>query len=70
MGWWAYCSPSRGLLSTGFYSRNELVGGQLIVVSAQWGGSNRKTLADPTGLGSLTEVVLGVTGGKIQILGV
>ena len=46
-----------------------MVGGQLILITPRWGGAVRSAHADPTGLGILTEVILGATGGDIQILG-
>ena len=49
--------------------RYEMVGGQLLLITPRWGGSVLTAHADPTGLGILTEVILGAHGGDIQVLG-
>ena len=68
-GSWTHASPSRNLTHSDSAKKFELVGGQLILITPRWGGSIREAHADPTGLGILTEVVLGARGGDIQILG-
>ena len=69
LGSWTHASPARNLTSTEGAKRYEMVGGQLLLITPRWGGAVRTAHADPTGLGILTEVVLGVTGGDLQILG-
>ena len=66
---WTLSSPSRGMTPGAPGARSDLVGGQLVLVSPRWGGSIRTSRPDPTGLGILTEFVIGTTGGDIQIMG-
>ena len=69
LGSWAHASPARNLTGTEGARRHEMVGGQLILITPRWGGAVRYAHADPTGLGILTEVILGASGGDIQLLG-
>ena len=69
IGSWTHGSPSRALSAKGRPSRHEMVGGQLILVSAKWGRMVRASRADPTGLGVLTEITIGANGGDILLLG-
>ena len=69
LGSWTHASPARNLTGTEGARRHEMVGGQLILITPRWGGAVRAAHADPTGLGILTEVTLGATGGDIQLLG-
>ena len=69
LGSWTLSSPSRGMTPGAPCARSDLVGGQLIMVSPRWGGSIRTSHPDPTGLGILTEFVIGTLGGDIQIMG-
>ena len=69
IGSWTHSSPSRGLTVKGRPSRHEMVGGQLILVSAKWGRMVRASRADPNGLGVLTEITIGANGGDLLILG-
>ena len=69
LGRWTHASPARNLTGTERARRHEMVGGQLILITPRWGGAVRSAHADPTGLGVLTEVILGAAGGDIQLLG-
>ena len=69
LGSWTHASPARNLTGTEGARRHEMVGGQLLLITPRWGGAVRSAHADPTGLGILTEVTLGATGGDIQLLG-
>ena len=69
LGSWTHASPARNLAGTEGARRHEMVGGQLILITPRWGGAVRYAHADPTGLGILTEVILGASGGDIQLLG-
>ena len=69
IGSWTLGSPARSLTAHGRPTRHELVGGQLILINAKWGRMVRSSRSDPTGLGVLTEVTLGASGGDILILG-
>ena len=69
LGSWTLSSPSRGMTPGAPCARSDLVGGQLIMVSPRLGGSIRTSHPDPTGLGILTEFVIGTQGGDIQIMG-
>ena len=69
IGSWTLGSPARSLTANGRSTRHELVGGQLILINPKWGRMVRSSRMDPTGLGILTEVTLGASGGDILILG-
>ena len=69
IGSWTLGSPARSLTANGRPTRHELVGGQLILINSKWGRMVRSSRTDPTGLGVLTEVTLGASGGDILILG-
>ena len=69
IGSWTHASSARNLSGTEGARRCEMVGGQLILITPRWGGAVRSAHADPTGLGIITEVILGATGGDIQLLG-
>ena len=69
IGSWTLGSPARSLTTNGRSTRHELVGGQLILINPKWGRMVRSSRMDPTGLGVLTEVTLGASGGDILILG-
>ena len=66
----AHVSPARPALESGANDRHALVGGQLLLLAPSWGCALKSTHTDPTGLGVLTEAVLGCTGGDILFLGV
>ena len=66
----AHVSPARPALESGATDRHALVGGQLLLIAPSWGCALKSARTDPTGLGVLTEAVLGCTGGDILLLGV
>ena len=65
----AQVSPARPAHPAGTNSRHGLVGGQLLLIGPAWGSALKSSHKDPTGLGVLTEVVLGCTGGDILLMG-
>ena len=65
----AQVSPARPAHNTGNCTRQTLVGGQLLLIGPTWGCALKSSHKDPTGLGVLTEAVLGCTGGDILLLG-
>ena len=69
LGSWTLSSPSRGMIPGAPCARSDMVGGQLIMVSPRWGGSIRTFRPDPSGLGVLTEFVIGTQRGDIQVMG-
>ena len=65
----AQVSPARPALNERNHTRQALVGGQLLLIGPTWGCALKSSHKDPTGLGVLTEAVLGCAGGDILLLG-
>ena len=65
----AQVSPARPGVGHNPGTRQALVGGQLILIAPSWGSALKSSRKDPTGLGVLTEAVLGCAGGDILLLG-
>ena len=65
----AQVSPARPATNGDATSRHALVGGQILLIGPTWGSAFKSSRKDPTGLGVLTEAVLGCTGGDILLLG-
>ena len=65
----AHLSPARPLYDSEAMTRHALVGGQILLVAPTWGCALKSSRKDPTGLGVLTEAVLGCAGGDILLLG-
>ena len=65
----ALVSPARPAQDSGPSSRQALVGGQLLLIAPSWGCALKAARKDPTGLGVLTEAVLGCSGGDILLIG-
>ena len=65
----AQISPARPAYDSEATARHALVGGQLLLVAPTWGCSLKSSRKDPTGLGVLTEAVLGCAGADILLLG-
>ena len=65
----ALVSPARPAQGGGPPSRQALVGGQLMLIGPRWGCALKSSHKDTTGLGVLTEAVLGCAGGDILLLG-
>ena len=66
----AHISPARPALDSTSTDRHALVGGQLLLIAPSWGCALKTAHNDPTGLGVLTEAVLGCAGGDILLMGV
>ena len=65
----ALVSPARSAHAKAPLNRQSLVGGQLLLIGPRWGCALKSSRKDPTGLGVLTEAVLGCAGGDILLLG-
>ena len=65
----ALVSPARPAHGNATLNRQSLVGGQLLLIGPRWGCALKSSHKDPTGLGVLTEAVLGCAGGDILLLG-
>ena len=65
----AQVSPARPGTGSSLGTRQALVGGQILLIAPSWGSALKSSRKDPTGLGVLTETVLGCAGGDILLLG-